>query len=107
MLDEAFMAVAPKGMTRVGAAMCGSCSVESAFKHACIAYAQNRRGGMSVSPSEEEMSSCMMNQTPGSPDFSILSFNMAFHGRMFGSLSTTRTKAVHKIDMPAFDWPAA
>ena len=39
MLDRAFMDVAPTGMTRVGPAMCGSCSVESAFKHACIAYA--------------------------------------------------------------------
>jgi 4-aminobutyrate aminotransferase/(S)-3-amino-2-methylpropionate transaminase len=39
MLDRAFMDVAPKGLNRVGAAMCGSCAVESAYKHACIAYA--------------------------------------------------------------------
>jgi 4-aminobutyrate aminotransferase/(S)-3-amino-2-methylpropionate transaminase len=39
MYDRAFMDVAPKGLNRVGAAMCGSCSVESAYKHACIAYA--------------------------------------------------------------------
>lgn len=28
----------------------------------------------------------------------ILSFGKAFHGRMFGSLSTTHSKAIHKID---------
>jgi len=47
----------------------------------------------------------MKNQQPGSPDLSILSFNGGFHGRTFGSLSTTRSKDLHKIDIPAFDWP--
>lgn len=28
-----------------------------------------------------------------------------FHGRTFGSLSTTRSKFIHKIDFPAFKWP--
>jgi len=49
----------------------------------------------------------MSNQAPGSPDYAILSFNRAFHGRMLGCLSTTRSKAIHKLDIPAFDWPAA
>jgi len=35
---SAFMDVAPKGMTRSSGAMCGSCSVEAAFKHALIAF---------------------------------------------------------------------
>jgi 4-aminobutyrate aminotransferase/(S)-3-amino-2-methylpropionate transaminase len=26
---------------------------------------------------------------------------------MFGSLSATRSKAIHKLDIPAFDWPCA
>ena len=43
---------------------------------------------------------------PGSPDLSILSFKGGFHGRLFGSLSTTRSKAIHKLDIPSFDWPA-
>lgn len=38
---------------------------------------------------------------------SILSFKSAFHGRLFGSLSTTRSKPIHKLDIPAFDWPQA
>lgn len=37
---------------------------------------------------------------------SVLSFRGGFHGRLFGSLSTTRSKAIHKLDIPAFDWPA-
>jgi 4-aminobutyrate aminotransferase/(S)-3-amino-2-methylpropionate transaminase len=36
-----------------------------------------------------------------------MSFKSAFHGRLFGSLSTTRSKPIHKIDIPAFDWPQA
>lgn len=53
----------------------------------------------------------------GSPDLAILSFGKAFHGRMFGSLSTTHSKAIHKLDslslsllklmiVPSFNWPS-
>lgn len=49
----------------------------------------------------------MINQTPGSPNLSILSFQGAFHGRTMGVLSTTHSKQIHKIDIPAFDWPMA
>lgn len=47
----------------------------------------------------------MRNEAPGSPHLSVLSFTSAFHGRLFGSLSLTRSKAIHKLDIPAFDWP--
>lgn len=30
-----------------------------------------------------------------------------FHGRTFGALSCTHSKPVHKLDVPAFDWPIA
>lgn len=30
-----------------------------------------------------------------------------FHGRTIGALTTTRSKAIHKLDCPAFDWPQA
>jgi len=36
-----------------------------------------------------------------------MSFKKAFHGRLFGSLSTTRSKPVHKLDIPSFNWPQA
>jgi 4-aminobutyrate aminotransferase/(S)-3-amino-2-methylpropionate transaminase len=49
----------------------------------------------------------MVNQKPGSPDLCVLSFKSGFHGRLFGSLSATRSKAIHKVDIPAFDWPVA
>lgn len=48
----------------------------------------------------------MKNATPGTPNLVALSFKSAFHGRLFGSLSLTRSKAIHKLDIPAFDWPA-
>lgn len=49
----------------------------------------------------------MINQPPGSSPLSILSFKGAFHGRTLGVLSTTHSKYIHKIDVPAFDWPVA
>ena len=49
----------------------------------------------------------MMNASPGSPNKGVLSFKCGFHGRLFGCLSSTRTKAIHKLDLPAFDWPVA
>jgi len=49
----------------------------------------------------------MINCVPGSPQLSILSFHGGFHGRTLGSLSTTHSKAIHKLDIPAFDWPIA
>ena len=51
----------------------------------------------------EELASCMSNQSPGSPEMSVLSFKSGFHGRLFGSLSATRSKAIHKVGIPAFD----
>lgn len=86
--------------------MCGSCSNENAYKNLFIAYRQRQRGE-NVSFTELEQSSCMINQSPGSPKLSILSFHGAFHGRTLGTLSTTHSKAIHKIDIPAFDWPIA
>lgn len=49
----------------------------------------------------------MNNAAPGSPELAVLSFARSFHGRGFGSLSCTRSKAVHKLDIPAFNWPQA
>lgn len=106
-LRKAYMDVAPRGMTRQMGAMCGSCSVEAAYKMCFISYAQMKRGGMDVPPSDEDMRSTMLNQAPGSPNHSILSLKSGFHGRLLGCLSTTRTNPLHKVDFPAFPWPAA
>lgn len=71
-----------------------------------MAYKQRERGDSS-DPTSSEMDSSMLNQSPGSPALSVLSFKSGFHGRLFGSLSATRSKAIHKVDIPAFDWPCA
>ncbi|KAI9361985.1 4-aminobutyrate aminotransferase [Pilaira anomala] len=105
-IERAFMSVAPKGMDNVFTVMCGSCANENAFKTAFIYKAAKKRGDREFSTLE--LDSCMHNQAPGTPDdMSILSFDKAFHGRLFGSLTATRSKAIHKIDIPAFDWPKA
>jgi len=49
----------------------------------------------------------MVNKPPGSPEYSILSFSGGFHGRLLGVLSTTHSKEIHKVDIPAFSWPIA
>jgi 4-aminobutyrate aminotransferase/(S)-3-amino-2-methylpropionate transaminase len=36
-----------------------------------------------------------------------MSFSGGFHGRTMGALTCTHSKTVHKIDVPAFDWPTA
>lgn len=104
-LEKSIMSVAPKGMPEVNTMMCGSCSVENAMKSAFLAYRNRERGGKP--PTKEELESCMLNEAPGSPKLSTLSFEGGFHGRTLGSLSCTRSKPIHKIDIPAFDFPTA
>ena len=106
LLAEGLLRVAPKGLDKIFTAQSGSEANELAYKAAFMLY-QRRKRGEGVEWSQEEISSCLKNQAPGSPDLAILSFKNSFHGRGFGSLSTTRSKAVHKLDIPAFKWPQA
>ncbi|KAM0476692.1 hypothetical protein ACHAPX_006113 [Trichoderma viride] len=106
-LKTGILKVAPKGLDNVFTAMAGSDANETAFKAAFIYRRQLERGGPDVEFTQEELDSAMNNQSPGSSSLSILSFKTAFHGRLFGTLSTTRSKPIHKIDIPAFDWPQA
>lgn len=88
--------------------------VETAFKAACMAYRARERGEGADFTKEEMgtflhltdaksiltvflVDSCMENKAPGSPELAILSFKSGFHGRLFGSLSATRSKAIHKV----------
>lgn len=96
---------APPGMKYVWTALSGSDANECAFKAAFIYQAEKRRGTRGFS--DEEVRSVMVNEQPGSPDAAILSFESSFHGRTFGSLSCTRSKPIHKLDIPAFHWPKA
>ncbi|KAI3337353.1 aminotransferase class-III-domain-containing protein [Xylariaceae sp. AK1471] len=106
-LETGILKVAPPGLNQVFTAMAGSDANETAYKAAFMWRRQQERGGPSVEFTEEEMASSMNNQSPGAAQLSILSFKTAFHGRLFGSLSTTRSKPIHKLDIPAFDWPQA
>lgn len=105
-LQNVLMSVAPTGLDHVTTMMCGSCSNENAFKNIFIWYQREQRG-INTPFTEKEIQSCMVNQTPGAPQLSILSFHGAFHGRTLGCLSTTHSKYIHKIDIPSFDWPIA
>ena len=104
-LETGVLRVAPKGLNQVFTAMAGSDANETAYKAAFMYQAARRRGGSDVEFTEEEMTSTMNNAKPGTPDGSIMSFKTGFHGRLFGSLTTTRSKPIHKLDIPAFDWP--
>ncbi|XP_066251795.1 4-aminobutyrate aminotransferase, mitochondrial [Euwallacea similis] len=104
-LRSVLLGVSP-GLPQVITMMCGSCSNENAYKALFIAY-RTRERGEDVSFSELENSSCMINQPPGSPHLSLLSFHGAFHGRTMATLATTHSKAIHKLDVPSLDWPIA
>uniref|UniRef100_A0A3B3ZZ75 Uncharacterized protein n=1 Tax=Periophthalmus magnuspinnatus TaxID=409849 RepID=A0A3B3ZZ75_9GOBI len=106
-VTESLLSVAPSGMSRVQTMACGSCSNENAYKAMFIWYRNKERGGSNPSATEEDLSSCMINQSPGCPDLSILSFMGGFHGRTLGCLATTHSKAIHKLDIPSLDWPIA
>jgi 4-aminobutyrate aminotransferase/(S)-3-amino-2-methylpropionate transaminase len=105
LLRDGLMRAAPPGCKQVFPAQSGSEANDLAFKAAFMAYRRQQRAG---SPwTEDEQATAMKNQAPGSPDLAILSFRNSFHGRSFGSLSTTRSKPIHKVDIPAFKWPQA
>lgn len=106
-LRDTLLRAAPTGLHSVYTAQSGSDANELAYKAAFMWKRSQQRGGRDVEFTAEELDSCMHNSAPGAPPLSILSFKTGFHGRMFGSLSTTRSKAIHKIDIPAFDWPQA
>ncbi|KAF8246508.1 aminotransferase class-III [Wilcoxina mikolae CBS 423.85] len=105
-LKTGILAVAPPGLKQVFTALAGSDANETAYK-AAFMYYRRRERGEDGEFSAEEMESCMRNAAPGSPDLAIMSFKKGFHGRLFGSLSTTRSKPIHKIDIPSFNWPQA
>lgn len=104
-IENTLERVKPKGLEEVMTLMCGSCSNENAYKAVFIWYQTKLRGGLP--PSASDLESSMANQAPGAPNLSILSFQGGFHGRLLGCLSTTHSKAIHKVDIPAFEWPVA
>lgn len=104
-LRDGLLKAAPKCMDKVFTAQAGSEANELAYKAAFMWKRKQQR--RSADFSDEEINSAMANQSPGSPNLSIMSFKSGFHGRLLGSLSTTRSKPIHKLDIPAFNWPQA
>lgn len=105
-LNNSLLKIAPQGLNHLCTMSCGSCSNENAFKAMYMWYRTNERGGSSDF-TQEELDSCLMNQAPGCPSYSLLSFKGAFHGRTMACLATTHSKSIHKIDIPSLDWPIA
>ncbi|KAH0631782.1 hypothetical protein JD844_019590 [Phrynosoma platyrhinos] len=85
--------------------MSQSLSVKANEKTLSFFFQNKERGHNSVT--KEELETCMINQPPGCPEYSMLSFMGGFHGRTMGCLATTHSKAIHKLDIPSFDWPIA
>lgn len=104
-LQNVLLSIAPEGLKQVQTMACGSCANENAFKAAFFWHQARHRGGKL--PTKEDLENCIMNKGPACPDLSILSFKGSFHGRTLGVLATTHSKAVHKQDVPTFDWPIA
>lgn len=98
--------VAPAGQDKIWSGLSGADANELAFKAAFMWYQAKKRGYASAF-TQADNESVMKNQAPGSPDLAILSFERAFHGRLFASASTTCSKPVHKLDLPSFNWPKA
>jgi 4-aminobutyrate aminotransferase / (S)-3-amino-2-methylpropionate transaminase len=107
-LKTGLLKAAPKGLNQVFTGTTGSDANELAYKAAFMWRRQQDRGGPNVEFTVAEEEAAMNNELiKGQQPLSILSFKSAFHGRLFGSLSTTRSKPIHKLDIPAFDWPQA
>ncbi|XP_028670186.1 4-aminobutyrate aminotransferase, mitochondrial isoform X2 [Erpetoichthys calabaricus] len=104
-IERSLLSIAPRNLRKVQTMACGSCSNENAYKSIFIWYRNKERGNSK--PSKKELDTCMINQEPGCPVYSILSFMGGFHGRTFGCLATTHSKSIHKLDIPSLDWPIA
>uniref|UniRef100_H2Y7H1 4-aminobutyrate aminotransferase, mitochondrial n=1 Tax=Ciona savignyi TaxID=51511 RepID=H2Y7H1_CIOSA len=107
LVEDSLLRVPPPGLNQVITMACGSCSNENAYKAIFMWYMKKKRGQEMPVLDDLAYETCMKNQVPGSPKLSILSFDGAFHGRTLGTLSTTHSKPIHKLDIPAFDWPIA
>lgn len=100
--------IAPPGLSHVTTMMCGSCSNENAFKTIFIWYAEKQRKGNSFT--KEEIETCMMNQLPGTPQFSILSFkgiyilSINIYKKKYYTIFKLNRKNNNNIDVRRISW---
>lgn len=104
LLKDTLISHAPQGLDKVFTMTCGSVSNENAFKLMHFYRCDKVREGRDFT--EEEMASCMINQQPGTPNLSVMSFHGGFHGRTTAALAVTHSKPIHKLDVPLPQWPA-
>ena len=98
-LQNGVLKAAPKGFDQVFAGMSGSDANEAAFKAACIWKAQIDQGGATVPFTEEEIRSAMIKKHMEAR------ITLYYHSKADSTTDcTTRSKAIHKLDIPAFDW---
>jgi 4-aminobutyrate aminotransferase/(S)-3-amino-2-methylpropionate transaminase len=103
LIEGPFAAAAPAGLPRLMTVTTGAEAIENAFKAAFAWKARRRRAGAAWS--DDDLRQVMVNRQSGINALKIVSFDVGFHGRTLGALSATRSKPIHKLDMPAFDWP--
>jgi 4-aminobutyrate aminotransferase/(S)-3-amino-2-methylpropionate transaminase len=103
LVERVFARIAPAGLTRVLTTNSGAEAVENALKAAFAWKARRRRGGRRWNA--DDLREAMCNRQRGIGALKVLSFDGSFHGRTLGALSATRSKPIHKLDFPAFDWP--
>lgn len=102
-VERTLLKIAPPGLGRVFTVTTGAEAVENAIKAAFVHKARALRGG--AAPSADELATVLLNQQGRANRLQVLSFTGGFHGRSLGALSATRSKVIHKLDFPAFDWP--
>ncbi|XP_057659203.1 uncharacterized protein LOC130895719 isoform X2 [Diorhabda carinulata] len=83
---------------------CDSSAVEQGMKSMMISYKKYERGKI---VDKKTLKSALLNQPPGSPPISILSFTNSLHGSTLGALNVTHFNPWLKLDVPSFDWPIA
>uniref|UniRef100_A0A1I8FJJ6 4-aminobutyrate--2-oxoglutarate transaminase n=1 Tax=Macrostomum lignano TaxID=282301 RepID=A0A1I8FJJ6_9PLAT len=84
--------------------MCGSCANENAIKMLFMRYMAKQRAGRPVS--QQELDSTMLNERRAPRASPSCPSSAASTAAPWACLSCTRSKAIHKLDVPAFQWPA-
>lgn len=105
-LKASMIAVAPPGLNQVFPMMCGTCSNENGIKLIFMRYMHRQREGRTAF-NDDELSSVLKHQAPGSPKLSILAFKGGFHGRTVGLLSCSNSRPIQGVDIPTLNWPKA
>jgi 4-aminobutyrate aminotransferase/(S)-3-amino-2-methylpropionate transaminase len=104
LVDEAYMSIRPQGMDFVYTTICDSCTIEVALKLVFMEYQAQQREDPQVI-SQEDLDSCMLNQAPGSPNISALSFVGSIHGKLMAGLNVSEAENFDQSGMPRKNWP--